>query len=178
MDIPGKRSCPVCTKMNPENADVCQHCGAILDTLQQPNKTTVPLQNAAQALKDSEVQLGKLESGLTPRTGIAVYMMGDSEPIALLQGDEIVLGRQTSEGTSNIFDLSPFGAFEMGVSRQHVLIRKLKGGYEIIDLNSTNGTWLNDSQLVPNRPYPVQSEIQLRIGKMALFLVFAHSQGN
>lgn len=178
MDTPAKRSCPVCNHTNPENADVCQYCGAILDTLLQPNKTTVPLQNTTTALKDSEVQLGKLESSLIPHTGIAIYLMGDSKPIAVLQGNEIVLGRQTSEGPSNIFDLSPFGAFEMGVSRQHVLVRKLKGGYEIIDLNSTNGTWLNDSQLVPNRPYPVQSDIQLRIGKMALFLVLARSEGS
>jgi pSer/pThr/pTyr-binding forkhead associated (FHA) protein len=58
----------------------------------------------------------------------------------------------------------------MGLSRRHALIRQTVSGYEIIDLASTNGTWLNDERLVPYTPYPLQSGSQLRLSRIRLFI--------
>jgi len=60
----------------------------------------------------------------------------------------------------------------MGVSRRHAIIRRAEFGFEIIDLTSRNGTWLNEKQLVPNRPYPFASGAQVRLGRMRLLIVY------
>jgi len=52
------------------------------------------------------------------------------------------------------------------------MIRRTEHGYEVIDLSSRNGTWLNDDQLVPDKPYPLASGSQLRLAKMRLFVLY------
>jgi pSer/pThr/pTyr-binding forkhead associated (FHA) protein len=38
------------------------------------------------------------------------------------------------------------------LSRNHAVIEPLSGGWQIQDLNSTNGTWLNDIRLTGTAP--------------------------
>ena len=83
--------------------------------------------------------------------------------------DSITLGRQKLDSDASAFiSLQAFGAEEDGVSRQHLLI-KLDGSTVVIeDLNSTNGTFLNDSHLDPHTPYAVRHKDELRLGRMEL----------
>jgi pSer/pThr/pTyr-binding forkhead associated (FHA) protein len=53
-----------------------------------------------------------------------------------------------------------------------MLERQVKDGCEIINLDSTNGTWLNELRLVPNKPYPLTSGAQIRLGRMHLFTIY------
>jgi hypothetical protein len=50
------------------------------------------------------------------------------------------------------------------VSSHHAHIRPEGEGYEIVDLGSSNGTFVNEQQLVPNMPRPLQTGDQVRIG--------------
>jgi len=52
------------------------------------------------------------------------------------------------------------------------MIRREVNGYEVIDLSSRNGTWLNDDQLIPNKPYSLASGSQLRLARMRLFVLY------
>jgi pSer/pThr/pTyr-binding forkhead associated (FHA) protein len=52
------------------------------------------------------------------------------------------------------------------------MIRRAGTGFEIVDLASTNGSWLNDERLVPNKPYPLANGSQLRFGRMRLLVLF------
>jgi pSer/pThr/pTyr-binding forkhead associated (FHA) protein len=45
-------------------------------------------------------------------------------------------------------------------------------GYEIVDLNSTNGTWVNGERLTPNQTYALSSGSQLRLGRMRFFVLY------
>lgn len=52
------------------------------------------------------------------------------------------------------------------------MIRRTELGYDVIDLSSSNGTWINDERLTPNRPHPLVSGSQLRLARMRLFVLF------
>jgi len=69
-------------------------------------------------------------------------------------------------------DLVNYDAFGHGVSRRHARIRRIPTGYEIIDLESTNGTWINEQRLIPNKPYPLTSGDLLRLGRMRMYAMF------
>jgi pSer/pThr/pTyr-binding forkhead associated (FHA) protein len=60
----------------------------------------------------------------------------------------------------------------MGVSKRHAMIRRNESGFEVLDLSSRNGTWLNAQKLVPNKPYSFPSGSQLRMGQMRLLVVY------
>jgi FHA domain len=49
-------------------------------------------------------------------------------------------------------------------SSHHAEVRPLGQGYGIVDLGSTNGTYLNEQRLTPNIPYPLSPGDRIRIG--------------
>lgn len=54
-----------------------------------------------------------------------------------------------------------------GISRKHARIERTPGGYQVEDLGSANGTFLNDNQVA--REYVGHDDV-LRIGKFALWM--------
>jgi pSer/pThr/pTyr-binding forkhead associated (FHA) protein len=52
------------------------------------------------------------------------------------------------------------------------MIRRKGDGYEILDMGSTNGTWLNQYLLLPDKPYPLKSGTQIRLGRLSLLVLF------
>ncbi|MDX1413581.1 MAG: FHA domain-containing protein [Candidatus Promineifilaceae bacterium] len=65
-------------------------------------------------------------------------------------------------------DLTGDGAVELGVSRRHALIQLSDQGPVLVDQHSTNGTWINQEQLIPDKPYPLPRVAQLRFGRLLL----------
>lgn len=53
---------------------------------------------------------------------------------------------------------------DLKVSSHHAQIRPERQGYEIVDLGSSNGTFVNEQQLMPNLPRFLFSGDQIRIG--------------
>ena len=51
------------------------------------------------------------------------------------------------------------------VSSHHAQLRALGQGYEIVDLGSSNGTFVNEQRLLPNTPYRLSSGDQIRLGE-------------
>ncbi len=84
---------------------------------------------------------------------------------------ELVIGRTDREtGWAPDIDLSPFGASSTnGVSRRHVRLI-WNGEWQIEDLNSANGTYLNHRRLTPGEPLPLSPGSVIQVGK--LFIVY------
>jgi pSer/pThr/pTyr-binding forkhead associated (FHA) protein len=55
------------------------------------------------------------------------------------------------------------------------MIRRKKTGYEIIDLDSTNGTWLNEKRLTPTKAYELQNGATIRLGQLRLQVLLRES---
>jgi signal transduction histidine kinase len=77
---------------------------------------------------------------------------------------EVILGR--GEEGPGLVSLSSFDADELGVSRRHVLLRPTNAKLYVIDLDSTNGTWLNGRSIGVNTPYSLANGDILALGQL------------
>ncbi|WP_214406002.1 FHA domain-containing protein [Pseudonocardia lacus] len=84
-----------------------------------------------------------------------------------LTGAQVAIGRRSrSRGTNPEIDLSG-PPLDPGVSAQHaLLVARADGGWEVVDLDSTNGTSVGDSTalLAPFAPVPLADGDRIRIG--------------
>ncbi len=60
---------------------------------------------------------------------------------------------------------------EKGISRMHAKILKKETGLYLLDLNSTNGTYLNEQSVVPGKEYQLEEGDVISIAKVATFAV-------
>jgi hypothetical protein len=166
--------CPVCKETNELEAVVCWQCGTALeDPFMDPGARTKTTDTLTQA--PDRVKGWSVDEATIPHNGIAIYVEGTTSPAYLDSHGEFVIGRRagtTAEISEALLDLSPIGGFGLGISRRHAVIRRVEHGYEVLDLGSVNGTWLNDERLVPQRYYPLASGSHLRLGNMRLFVVY------
>ena len=170
MDI-SERFCPVCKNKNEREAVVCKYCGASLEKY---------FSDAISTTRNADLQPGGTEKveellideALIPAGGIAVYVVGTANPVFLSTDREFIIGRKMEETRDAFLDLSNLGGYLLGLSRRHARIRRVDAGYEVIDLGSTNGTWVNGERLTPNQAYPLASGSQLRLGRMRFFVLY------
>jgi pSer/pThr/pTyr-binding forkhead associated (FHA) protein len=73
--------------------------------------------------------------------------------------ESVILGRSSS--CERTFD-------DEGVSGRHALLRAGSDGWRLVDLASTNGTWLNGRRIA--RPTRVSDGDELRLGRLHLTL--------
>jgi len=168
-----EKFCPICKQKNESEAIVCTRCGTSLEEF--------PM-GGSDITRTTEVQTRVIErmgellinEALIPAGGIAMYLAGTSDPVFLSSEKEFVIGRKVEgDGTTEAFlDLAASGGYQMGLSKRHAMIRRADHGYEVIDLSSRNGTWLNEAQLIPDKPYPFASGSQLRLARMRLFVLY------
>jgi pSer/pThr/pTyr-binding forkhead associated (FHA) protein len=85
----------------------------------------------------------------------------------------VVIGRAKEAENEACVDLSPYKAQDMGVSRHHVRLTRISDGLQIVDLNSSNGTFLNRDRLVPQVPHMLRNRAVLQLGRMMLRVKFA-----
>ena len=71
--------------------------------------------------------------------------------LPLSDRNEFTLGR-ISEGQPIMpdIDLSPYYAYANGVSRLHAVIKRVDEQVILMDLGSSNGTYLNGKRMTPN----------------------------
>ena len=164
--------CPVCKEKNEPKAIFCGHCGAPLEnpSLDPRTGTKTTKVEVPEGIKDWSV-----DEAAIPDDGIAVYIEGEFKPIHKDSRREFVIGRKsgkTAQVSESLLDLAPAGGYARGVSRRHVVIRRAEQGYEILDLGSVNGSWLDEKRLVPHKHYPLASGSHLRLGSMRLFVLY------
>lgn len=69
-------------------------------------------------------------------------------------------------------DLTPYGALERGVSRQHVRLHIDKDHLYVTDLDSTNGTFLGGKRLEANTATQLRKGDELLIGRLPIQILF------
>lgn len=147
---------------------VCTNCGASLGEKKDPTTKHTDFEiNYSDKPKDLHI-----DEAIIPRTGIAIYFAETTKPHEIRTDNEFVIGRRLIQTSEPILDLSDYNGYKMGLSRRHAMIRQAGTGYEVIDLASTNGTWLNDERLVPYAPYPLPSGSRLLLSRIRLFVFY------
>jgi len=166
-----EKFCPLCTSSNDVEAIACWNCGARLDDpFMDPGARTKTTDMPA--LDPAMFRDWPIDEAAIPASGIAVYLKGISKPAYVDLNGEFVIGRKGEEPSEDLLDLAPWGGYHLGLSRRHAVIRRTTHGYEVLDLGSVNGTWLNEERLAPHKPYPLASGSHLRLGSMQLFVLY------
>lgn len=177
-----KVSCPACTMRNEAGAIRCAFCHTPLRHNEQKTVTIKKMQESTGTLpKYSDDYPSALVYNVErfmdfeiPSRGIALIDLESSKLIVTREEPIFILGRTSSEITISkpLVDLTDFGALDNGISRVHAMIRKTRGGYQIADLESTNGTWHENQRLVPRKPHPLESGDRVRLGRLNVLVFY------
>ena len=173
--------CPACKMRNDATAIVCAYCNTPLPSVDDHHKTKIlrkPLETTGVLPDSIDDYLGapplnreRFLDFEIPSRGVVLINLEDGQPVAMLDEEAFILGRASADIKTRepLVDLTSLG-IDYGISRVHALIRKTENGYQITDLNSSNGTWLENNRLVPKKPYDLDSGDRIRMGRLnALF---------
>jgi hypothetical protein len=175
MEPKDHKFCPSCHLINKADAVICEHCGRPFESDSEEHLSTIKMGKATKFFPESLVEkIGKMNREAPPE-GVAIYVPDQTDPIEICLEDKFIIGRLTEKTEEKVVDLTPFNAYDLGVSRRHIVIRHTGKLYNVTDLNSANGTWVNEQILLPQHPYPLNSGSQIRLGRMWIFVVF-HQQ--
>jgi pSer/pThr/pTyr-binding forkhead associated (FHA) protein len=97
---------------------------------------------------------------------ISLQILGTGQKLSLESGEEFTLGRIS--GKQPILpdvDLTPYRAYEDGVSRLHATIKITPEQVSITDLGSANGTRVNNQSIIAHNPHPLKNGDIISLGK-------------
>ncbi len=89
-----------------------------------------------------------------------------------LHAASVVLGRSVPDAVVDV-DLTPFKAAELGVSRRHLRIDRIRDALQVTDLDSSNGSYLNRDKLTVGVPRTLRNRAVLQLGDLVLRVQFA-----
>jgi hypothetical protein len=159
--------CPNCQHKEMSGAIYCSKCGGQL----------VDISVATHKIHTAEarqiVQSGT-DKPLPPppahlQSWISLNLIETGQILPLADRTEFTLGR-SAEGQPIVpdVDLSPHNAYANGVSRLHAALKLIKEQIVIMDLGSSNGTYLNGSRLPPYVETPVNHGDVVYLGKLKI----------
>jgi len=175
--------CPACKMRNELGAYKCIYCNTVLRTqsgqqtvlLRSLREVTGMLPDTYEDILDAPVPATEPYMDFEiPSKGIVLINLENGQMITTQLEKTFILGRASTEIKTNepLVDLTEFGAMELGISRVHAMIRQSKGKYQLVDLESSNGTWLENQRLVPKQPYPLESGNRIRIGRLNILVFY------
>jgi len=160
------RKCEECGFDNLEGTMVCEDCG--FPIVKETSALTLNYDrfSVSEGIRAHTVMLSET-------TDVRLEFVGYSDRINILPNQRTVFGRADS-GTSNIpdVDLSPFGAFDKGVSRIHAALIRQDATLTLLDLDSSNGTLINGRRVSPNQPRVVQDGDEITFGQLVARVSF------
>ena len=162
----GRRACPVCGLANAVEQAICLRCGA---ALRDPNMTE-PAVLIAHALTPAPE--ATRQAILTDQTSI--FLEIGTNLINLPNAKILTIGRRslTSDALQPHVDLTPYQAWNAGVSRRHIQIRR-KGTFAyVMDLGSSNGALLNGHRLEPNTERLLRNHDDLQLCRLSIRVRF------
>jgi pSer/pThr/pTyr-binding forkhead associated (FHA) protein len=95
--------------------------------------------------------------------------MDSGKVLPLASRNEFTMGR-LSEGQPIMpdIDLNPYQAYASGVSRLHAVVKRETNRVVIMDLGSSNGTYLNGRRLNPHSEEEIRHGDVVALGKLKI----------
>ncbi len=142
--------CPLCGHVVPPGARFCEACGHDVTVPPVPGRwqATIAADRAFHAFLGPD----------------GIDFPSDPTPSWTLELDagEVTVGRSAEASIS--LTAAPI---DPSVSRAHACLRRQAGGsYVVVDLDSSNGTWVNDDPdpIAPRTPVPLASGDRIHLG--------------
>jgi FHA domain-containing protein len=166
--------CPNCKHEEMDGALFCSECGAQLVSSDASAKTHSIQKDPTMPF--SKPATDPLRRFTSTNAWATLYLLDNGQILPLTDRREYTLGR-ASEGQPIMpdIDLSPHKAYEHGVSRLHAVIKKQNNRIIIMDLGSSNGTYLNGVRLMPNIENPLVNGDMIALGKMKMQILLNQS---
>ncbi len=163
--------CANCKHINMAGAVFCGECGKPLAgsnplTTQTIDSDHVPdprQEKSAQAAQSVAAAPAALNNWVT------LHLLDTGQVLPLAERNEFTLGR-ISEGQPIMpdIDLSPYQAYARGVSRLHAVLKREASHVFIMDLGSSNGTFVNGKRLAPNVDQTIANGDVIALGKLKI----------
>jgi hypothetical protein len=113
--------------------------------------------------------LPEFELAVPAATGPYLEIVDSGAHIPLVEQSVTLMGRV--DEVSSIYpdvDLTPHGGEEGGVSRRHAELHNERGAWFVVDLDSTNGTFINGAELQPKVRVPLNDGDRLSLGELQI----------
>jgi len=143
----------------------CAECGAQLDGVETLVTQAITDEQIAEDLKKK-----RPDTVPTPANSwISLHLMDSGKILPLASRNEFTLGR-LSEGQPIMpdIDLTPYQAYASGVSRLHAVVKRDSERVVIMDLGSSNGTYLNGRRLNPHTEENLKHGDVIALGKLKI----------
>lgn len=167
--------CQNCKHQNMDGAMFCSECGANIAPADAISTQNIETGEMRQAIEEKH---GKPRQPVITRldTWGTLHLMDTGQMLPLSDRNEFTLGR-ISEGQPIMpdIDLSPYQAYGSGVSRLHAVLKRDGNRIIIMDLGSSNGTYLNAKRLNPNVEQAIQHGDIIALGKLKIQIILQNS---
>jgi serine/threonine protein kinase len=133
------------------------------------------------SLSSLQLSSDKIASWTTPNrpegkhgVQVSMHFIDTGQILNLRLNREYTIGRKhKSQPIVPDIDLSPFKAFEWGISRLHASVSVHEDELTITDIGSSNGTWHAGKRLLVNYPYKLVHGDIVYLGKLKIqFLIY------
>jgi hypothetical protein len=165
--------CPNCQQKEPSGALFCTNCGAQLVEAAKPTTQNIPhIPTDRLGDRPATDRLPYMPPPSSLEAAISLYLMDSGQLIPLTGREEFTLGR-ASEGQPILpdIDLTPYRAYEHGVSRMHLCLKTGGDKMSATDLGSVNGTRINGQKIPTQTPTPVSNGDIITLGKLKIQLI-------
>ncbi|HEY9527866.1 MAG TPA: FHA domain-containing protein [Anaerolineales bacterium] len=163
--------CRNCQQGNITGAVFCVECGESLgdDDLISPIITD---EHITQELK----RKGPRPEPVPPSySWISLHFMGSGKILPLASRNEFILGRICEESLIlPDVDLTPYRAGAAGVSRLHAVVKREANKTLVMDLGSSNGTYINGRRIHPDVDVTLSDQDIIALGTLQIQVLLHH----
>ncbi len=180
--------CSVCGHINRAGTLVCENCGTLLNLRRESRRATRDLRDGEEELSEAEKEAvaqpddGEKIRGAEYNQGQAIHLRIDESKYPLVIAPEmlkkeIVIGRRDpiTEKVPEV-DLDRYAGYRMGVSRRHAVINLTGDQLMLMDMGSSNGTFVNGKRLRARQPEPILDNDLVRFGQIIVTVKFVEVQ--
>ena len=159
--------CSNCQHENIPGTLFCVECGAQLDDSETLTTQAVTQSDIANDLEDRSASVEPPSSPVN--SWISLHLMDSGKILPLTSRTEFTMGR-LSEGQPIMpdIDLTPYQAYASGVSRLHAVVKREADRTIVMDLGSSNGTYLNGRRLNPHTEEELKHGDVVALGKLKI----------
>jgi len=159
--------CTNCGHKNVAGAMFCAECGAQLDGVETLVTQAITDEQIADELKRKAQRPEPVSS--PANSWISLHLMDSGKILPLASRNEFTLGR-LSEGQPIMpdIDLTPYQAYASGVSRLHAVVKRDAERVLVMDLGSSNGTYVNGRRINPHVEEALNHGDILALGKLKI----------
>ncbi len=165
--------CPRCKHENRDRALFCEVCGRLLAEQKQEERDEEPTRQLnGQEQPGVLLPVARGTRTFGDHMRLVLEAGPDRRVLPLSDGQEVRIGRADRMVAVTPSGMIALGSWEHGISRQHAAIRRTGNEIFVIDLDSTNGTFLNLSRVPPGVPQLIRDGDVIRLGLLDVKVSF------